>query len=484
MDFKETVIYHPPENPGFAAWVQLWRGSGERELRCMFTERRTPKTPTTRPKLDVHRYETIGLPVGYDFSPLINETVFMKSTDEGATWTQTARGSQKELNRGSDSGCFSPIALPDGRLLSLSWGMPGCLRESHDGGATWKVMHELMDPRYFDVFPFSMRLLRDKKTLIIFCPYRHAWGPGTDYPTRISGDAGASGMYIAALLWSDDFGKTLHGPIPIYPGVPVTETDFSEMPSGDLLFMHAALFGGTPHRQIIRRTRDGFVPDKMEKCGAETPEIFVRTRDGDFVGASRNGPYVWSDDEGLTWRRVEGIPACGYQPRALLLDDGRALFAWHRGGDLRYKEADEWIGEHTFRLQIEHPRQRTKLRLGRVFDEAKRQYVCAFDATLTTEDGKAVANQPVEFSIVGRDEPGYEAFGGAKPWEKGKKQVVTTNERGVARVEYPEQDKITSVHKTFQVCARFNAEGKVEGFVPAVSVVMEYYAMTPKEEAP
>jgi hypothetical protein len=24
VEFAENVVYHPPENPGFAAWVQLW----------------------------------------------------------------------------------------------------------------------------------------------------------------------------------------------------------------------------------------------------------------------------------------------------------------------------------------------------------------------------------------------------------------------------------------------------------------------------
>lgn len=481
VDFHETTIYHPPEKPGFAAWVQLWRSTGDGALMCKFIERRTPKTPpATQPAIDVHRWETLGLPGIYNFDPLVTETVFMKSADEGATWKEVSRGQEKELNRGPDSGCFSPVSLPDGRLLSVSWGMPGCLRESRDSGKSWRVLHELMDPRYFDVFPFSMRLLSDGKTLVIFCPYGHAWGPGTDYPTRLSGDPGAKGMYTAALLWSDDFGQTLHGPIPIYPGVPVTETDFCELPNGDLLFMHAKLFGGTCHRQLVRHTREGLVPDRMEACGSDTPEIFLRTKEGYLVGASRNGAYVWSDDDGTSWFPLEGAPACGYQPRAIALKDGRLMFAWHKGGDLGYKQADEWIGEHTFRVHVDRPRQRTKLRLARVYDPAQRRYDCAFDATLTNGEGKPVAGQPVEFSIVARDAPGYEPFGGATPWVHGAKQIVKTDERGVARVEYPEQRKVTFVHQSYQICARFNADHAAAGFVPSTSVVMEYYAVTPK----
>jgi hypothetical protein len=116
-----------------------------------------------------------------------------------------------------------------------------------------------------------------------------------------------------------------------------------------------------------------------------------------------------------------------------------------------------------------------------VFDPAEHRYICAFEATLTNSDGKPVANQPVEFSIVARDAPGYEPFGGATPWVHGAKQVVKTDERGVARVDYPEQQKVTFVHQSYQICARFNPDHAVAGFVPSTSVVMEYYAVTPKE---
>jgi hypothetical protein len=266
----------------------------------------------------------------------------------------------------------------------------------------------------------------------------------------------------------------------MYPGVPVTETDFCELPSGDLLFVHSKMYNGTTHRQLVRRTKYGLVPEEMEACGIDAPEIFVRTNEGYLVGASRNGSYYWSDDDALTWHPVEGAPPCGYQPRALLLDDGRVLFTWHRGGDLGYKEADEWIGQHVFKLKVLHPRQRTKLKLERVYSEAEKRYICAFTATLTTEQGKPVAGQPVEFSIVGRDEPGYEPFGGATPWVKGKKTVVKTDAHGVARVDYPEQAEVTNIHKSFQICARFNAEGETAGYVPATSMVMEYYAVTPR----
>ena len=186
VDFDEKIIFRSPENPGFAAWVQLWQ-QPDGDLMTKFLLRRKPAAGEhipPRAPLDVHRWDAIGLPVTYDFADLVTETVTMRSCDAGATWTESLRSTEIELNSAADSGCMSPIALPDGRLLSLSWGMPGCLRESTDGGKTWRPLHDLMDPAYYDVAPFTIRLLSDKKTLVIFCPYTR---PGAKAKPRPAG---------------------------------------------------------------------------------------------------------------------------------------------------------------------------------------------------------------------------------------------------------------------------------------------------------
>jgi hypothetical protein len=220
----------------------------------------------------------------------------------------------------------------------------------------------------------------------------------------------------------------------------------------------------------------------MEVVSNLAPEIFVRTSQGYLVGASRNAPYVWSDDDGLTWQPVEGIPHCEYQPRAMLLEDDRILFVWHKGGDLPYGQVDEYIGQHTFKLDVAEPRTRTRLVLKRVFDEKAQKYICAFDAVLTTTEGKPVPNRPIEFSIVARGGPGDEEFGGAKPWEHGSKQTVTTDANGVARAEYRDQEKTTNIHQTYQISARFDPERKDAEYSPATSLTVEYYALTPTKE--
>jgi photosystem II stability/assembly factor-like uncharacterized protein len=489
VDFEERIIFRSPENPGFAAWAQLWAdptGGDTNDLGAKLLLRRKPAPgeKVVHPPIDVHRWEAVALPVKYDFAELVNESVYLRSRDAGATWTQTLRCPEPELNQSADSGCMSPIALPDGRMLSLSWGMPGCLRESSDGGRTWRRLHELMDPAFYDVAPFTIRLLSDQKTLVIFCPYARSWGPGKLVGGRLHSQPGSRAAWQAALFFSNDFGRTLTGPIPIFPNVPVTEADFCELPSGDLLFVQNEMFAnGHAHRQLIRKTKSAWVPEGMEEVAKLAPEIFVRTDEGYLVGVSRNAPYVWSEDDGVTWQAVEDIKSGEYQPRALRLKDNRILFLWHKGGDLPYGQADMYIGQHTFKLQVIEPRPRSQLKLARAFDEKARKYICAFDATLTSGYGKPIADKPIEFSIVARGAPGYEEFGGATPWVHGAKQTIKTDANGLARVSYPEQSAITDIHQTFQVAARFDPQHDDPAYLPSTSLTIEYYAVTPTGEA-
>jgi hypothetical protein len=487
-EFKSTVVYRPPENPGFAAWVMLWREppavsevEPKGDLLVKFIERRKPRDNerVATPKLDPDFWEAVGLPVGYDFGGLVTQAVYMRSSDGGATWKEVNRTGETELNRAPDSGCMTPIALEDGRLLSLSWGMPGCLRESRDMGSSWTIVRELMDPQRYETAAFAHRVLNDKKTLVIICPFQRAWGPGKPTAGRLHYVPGQRNTYQCSLLFSSDFGKTLAQPMLIFPGVPVTEPDFCEMPNGDLLFLQNALFGGVAHRQTIRKTKYGYVPEQMETIGKDAPEIFVRTKDGYLVGASRNAPYVWSDDDGMTWYPLQDAPRGEYQPRAMMLDDDRILFVWHQGGDLPYGQADMFIGAHTFKLKVDQQKQRTNLTLSRTFDAKKDKYITAFEAKLMTTDGKTVQGKEIEFAIVGRDEPGYEPFGGSTPWVKGKRQTAKTDENGIARIAYPEQAGITAIHRTFQIAARFDPERKDDELHPSTSLVIEYYAMTP-----
>jgi hypothetical protein len=140
-----------------------------------------------------------------------------------------------------------------------------------------------------------------------------------------------------------------------------------------------------------------------------------------------------------------------------------------------------YIGQHTFRLKVDQPRDRSSLTLQRVFDARAGKYVGAFDATLTTSDGRPVSGKPIEFSIVARGAPGYSPFGGGTPWVQGAKRIVTTNADGAARATYPDQEAITDIQQTFQIAARFDPDRSDPQYLSSTSLTIEYYAVTPAE---
>ena len=480
VDFQEKVVFHSPEKIGHCAWVQLWR-EPDGALRVSFTHRYTPEGGRkTSVSADADATAVGGLPVTHDFTGLIAEAVHMRSTDSATTWREAGRFSRNWI---------SPVTLPDGRLLALKWadGYPtgargGGVLESRDDGETWRHVYTFMDDDYYTTNAFNMRLLSDRTTLMVFVPYARTYGPGQERPSRLAWMPDLPhGYFVASIFWSRDAGTTFQGPIPIYPGVPVVESDFVELSSGDLMFLNNRMYNGKCYRQIVRRTRRGYVPEPMVQIAANTPETFVRTKDGYLIGAARNGRYLWSDNDGENWYPVEDAAPSGYQQRALMLDDGRVLFSWHKGADLGYGEkgVDMWIGQHTFKLEVLNPRKRTRMSLARVKDRKANKYINAFTATLVTEDGSPVAGKPVEFSIVGRGDTGYSGGSGhSTPWESGRTVVVTTDEDGVARVDYPEHDKVTNPHMAFEICARFDPSHTDRYHIGSTTVVLNHYALT------
>src|SRR5262249_19524863 len=208
---------------------------------------------------------------------------------------------------------------------------------------------------------------------------------------------------------SSDEGRTWQGPTIIFPGHVVSETDFVELPSGDLLFLNNSIFA-QPGRQIVYRTKQGWLPGPFLRCdGQKVPETVVLTRDGILVGGIRNGDYSWSDDDGQTWQKLAGAPACGYQPMMRQLDDGRILCAWHRGADDAFAKADQFVGLHVFRLKVNRRTAATRLRLERDYDPKKDRYLNAYTVTLTV-DGRPLPKRTVELWYVARDAPGYDSW--------------------------------------------------------------------------
>ncbi|MBI3866632.1 MAG: exo-alpha-sialidase [Planctomycetia bacterium] len=482
IDVEQREVYRSAKKPAYTSWVSLFPGqAGEWYLSCEEVLKSDP--PATRSSLD-HWYR-MGLPDGYDKSPLRMEVVLLESRDQCGSWNVISRWPCRFQH---SAGSFAAAKTRDGRFLRGVW---GCYRlddeghsgellyESRDEGKTWQKLPALMDAR-FAAYPHRMKQLRDG-TIVVAVPFQAGWGRDADLPLRTSMRLEAQNEMQMGIFISSDEGRTWLGPTIIFPGHVVSETDFVELPSGDLLFFNNSIFA-QPGRQMVCRTRQGLVPGPMLKChGQSVPETVVLTRERILVGAMRNGNYTWSDDEGATWHKLNGAPACGYQPMIRQMDDGRVLCAWHRGADDAFAGAEQFVGVHLFRLKVNRPTAKTRLNIDRGYDAAQDRFLNEYLLTLTA-DGRPLPEKNIELWYVARDAPGYDSWCHKPISERmkagGKLISATTDARGQARFALAEFDARTIVHDSYQLFARFNADRSDPDFAPATTPQCEFYAVS------
>ncbi len=241
-----------------------------------------------------------------------------------------------------------------------------------------------------------------------------------------------------------------------------------------------------PGRQIIYRTKHGFVPGPFERSYSKlVPETVAITEDNLLVGCMRNSRYAWSDDLGLTWFPLEGIPESitkgleTYQPWIQYLGNGRFANAGHYGHDNFYGEMDQYLMIHFFRVEQLRKTRNTRIDLVRDFDEAKSRWKNAYTLTLTC-DGQPLAGKELEFWFVERGKPGYDDAGKLRLEERmrmgGETIRVTTGNDGIARVGIPRLDAITYIHHDIQLIARFNADRRDPEYKPAQTLEFQFYS--------
>lgn len=482
VDVESREVYRSARKPAYTSWVSLFPGlAGEWYLSCEEVSKSDPPEP--RSSLD-HWYR-MGLPDGYDKSALRMEVVLLESHDRCSTWNVISRWPCRFQH---SAGSFAAAKTSDGRFLRGVWscyGLDGTAHpgeifyESRDGGASWQKLPALLDDR-FVCYPHRMKQLRDG-TIVLAVPYHAAWGRDADLPLRTSMRLEAQNEMQMGIYTSSDEGRNWHGPTIIFPGHVVSETDFVELPLGDLLFFNNSIFA-QPGRQTVFRTKQGFVPGPMLRCdGQQVPETVVLTREGILVGAMRNGSYSWSDDEGETWYKLAGAPSCGYQPMIRQMDDGRIICAWHRGADDAFDQADQFVGLHVFRLKVNRPTARTRLRLERDYDSDNDLFENAYTVTLTVDD-RPLADKTIELWYVRRDQPGYDSWSHVPVAERmkrgGKLLRAMTNAAGEAKFVMSEFDAETNPHLSYQLFARFNADRTDPDYKAATTAQIEFYAVS------
>ena len=479
-------VYHPKVRPGYACWVSLWRAPTGELLIASDEKRRAPNQSYKPIPLDF--YESMGLPIKYQVSfcngspDVLNESVIMRSKDEGESWEEIGRS-----DTGGLMNVFAYTSLPDGTILRgidtsyLSFAESDIpvtgIQKSTDGGNTWVLDSILLEGDFCGCM-YRLKRLRDD-TLVALCIYSMSFGPGRPSQQRGGSKPNRLSPHLAGLWISADNGKTWTGPTIILPGISAPEPDFTELPSGDLLVLNSSVQHGAQMRQIIHRKKNGLLPGTVYRVVDGTvPETVCTTENGLLVGAARGGPYVCSNDRGATWNEISGLPKCEYQPFIIELNDGRFLCAWHMHGDCTFGEHHQFVGQHVFSLDATKLPETAQLELTRDLNEEKTQYINSYTAHLSAYR-KDLPNRRIRFHTQMRYRDTYDL---SPPAPEPKEIIKETDKNGNARLDiselYPDVPKEINIHQSYEAKAFFTPE-EGDPFNAAVSSQYHAYLLTP-----
>ena len=404
--FEEHLVYAPKSHPSFVAWISSYE-FGDGTIGLSFDERlQIPNPNFKNPKLEY--YYCAGLPVSYcsveagsaDQSAF---RVYLRSRD-GIHFEETGRCDRAE-------GSFCNLGFPGGRIVGLNvsrqneertgWCDHIDVRESLDGGNTWKPIRKLLEG--CATYLWRTRRMKDGSWVIIASFFGTPWGPGKARSTRTSSLPNETGITkIQTFFLTTRDGIHFSAPHYILPGIGAHEYDVIETDSGDLLFVAGDVQGHPCGYQIVRRSCDGWINGTLFPIHAGAPADFSKNPQGGYVpetivydsrhdcliGYRRNKCFSLSNDNGENWTKiVTDFPFRHlYQPQIMNLPDGRiALYGHCGGGDSAFGE-----NEMTIRAIVLDPAcakdlpKPTALAMDRMLSQDKSHYLNAFRAKLTS----------------------------------------------------------------------------------------------------
>lgn len=493
FEAERRILYAPKQHPGFVAWTTCF-DYGDGRIGLSFKETVRERDPNYRPPL-LEMGEAVGAPVSYCSVECGSETersfrVYMMSADNGETFAETGRCPLEE-------GSFCNLGFPDGRIIGYDvprineartgWFDGIKMRESRDGGTTWREIGVLLEG--CAPYLWRARRLKDGTLLLLLSLYGTPWGAGRSRATRntmLPGETYINKIQTCFLASRD--GVHFTGPHYVLPGIGAHEYDVCECPDGRLLFIAGDVQATPVGRQFVERRgetyingtlfgiRRGAPPDqKKDPMDGFVPESLVMRADGLIIGSRRNKPYSCSADYGENWYEVDGLPVSLYQPFLMEAKDGAILNFGHKGGDMALGQEDMYIGMDRFRVENRMP-QSCELTLAREMDADRTHYINAFSARLTA-GGKPVAGQKVLF----RAHPVWNADGSysVRPQSEASVQTpVETGEGGIARIEYPIFDGKPDIHFYYTIDVVFRP-GDDAGYAPCDGPMMCVSGMTP-----
>lgn len=490
---ERRILYTPKMRPGFVAWTTCF-AYGDGRIGLSFKETLRETDPNyIPPKLEMG--EAVGAPVSYCSVECGSEQersfrVYMVSEDNGKTFTETGRCPLEE-------GSFCNMGFPDGRIIGYDvprinaartgWFDGIKMRESTDGGSTWREIGMLLEGSA--PYLWRARRLRDGTLLLLLSLYGSPWGEGRERATRntmLPGETYINKIQTCFLASKD--GVHFTGPHYVLPGIGAHEYDVCECPDGRLLFLAGDVQATPVGRQFVERSGEGYLngtlygmrrgapaDPKKDPMGGFVPESLVMRGDGLIIGSRRNKPYSCSADYGENWYEVDGLPASLYQPFLLEARDGTILNFGHKGGDMALGQEDMVIGVDRFRVESRLPHA-CALTLSREMDAGKTHYINAFSAVLSA-NGQPVSEQKVLF----RAHPVWnadESFSTIPQSEASLQLEAVTDENGVARMAFPMFDGRPDIHFYYNIDVVFRPK-EGAGFTPCDGPMMCVSGITP-----
>jgi hypothetical protein len=433
-----------------------------------------------------------------------HDLVILSSDDGMQTWKDISH----DTTHGREAfGDFAQAYAGDGRFIRFLWNgysyEPGrdpsaILYISDDEGRTWRKCPPFHDRRFIS-YPHRLRTLSDG-TLALAIPLSMDFNMER---TRCSSNLNAESEVTMNLCFSSDRGETWSAPLPIYGGHNVSETDFIELPSGDILCINASIpYFGHPGRQIVYRTEKGFVPGPYERALSWencVPETVAMAEDGLIVGCMRSSIYAWSDDLGLNWHELKGVPdkvsgAAGnggaaemYQPWIYYLGQGRFACAGHCGyDDALKKEYDNYIQLHILDIERKGAPVETSMSLMRDYDEETMCWPNRYTVSLSA-GGKPLPGKDVELWWVRNGEPGGMSGETCRPLDErinkgGVLLSAVTDTEGKAHFTLEEPGDAGSRHwkddisDYIYLVARFNRDRRDADYKPAQTLQYGFYS--------
>ena len=492
-DFEKRIVYKPEKDLGYAAWVSFFPGRDNKwYIGCIEVSTNSKDTP----KMSKEMWYKMILPPGYGADKnYLYDLLLLESCDEMNTWKIISH--DKQHGRGA-SGAFAQAFTEQGRFLRFVWPQysedsdtTAIYYVSEDNGFTWIQQAALHDNRFCS-YPHRMRTLSDG-TLVLVLPIT---APFSVERPRTCTNLYADNNMQVNICFSYDQGKTWTVPIQIYGGHTVSETDFVELQSGDLLFINNSIFN-SPGRQFVYRTEKGFIPGFYEKVRyyeSIVPETICITEDDILIGCMRGPHYAWSDDFGQTWYNLGGIPdevinwrKAGekggdvYQPWIHYLGNGRIACAGHYGGDDPFhKDYCNYIMLHLFNIKTANKTEYAEISVMRDYDSSCDMWLNSYTLTLTS-NGEPLAGKELDFWYVKIREPGFDDFKSIPLEEKkkvgGKTITVKTGGNGKAQVKLSELDSITDIYHEIQFVVSSNLDRKDPDYKPIQTCQYEFYTL-------